>query len=157
MQFSLQAITFLFKTRLNRDILQFGCIREVEGQQVEFQPYEFNNTQNQLIRQLSQKMRFVGYFLIALGALLILTGIVEGGLGTIIQGTIQIVVGIWTAKAASSFQLIVKTQDNDIENLMKALGELRKLYALQYWAFLIALILVTIGIIVALILRPSMG
>ncbi len=50
---------------------------------MEFQPYEFNNTQNQLIRELSQKMRFVGYFLIALGVL---------------------------------------------ENLIDALGELRKLY-----------------------------
>lgn len=125
---------------------------------MEFQPYEFNNTQNQLIRELSQKMRFVSYFLIVLGALLILAGILSfrlGGLSTIIQGIVQLIVGIWTAKAATSFQLIVKTQGSDIENLMHALGALRKLYALQYWVFIIALVLVFIGIVATLILRPG--
>lgn len=124
---------------------------------MEFQPYEFNNSQNQLIRQLSQKMRFVGYILITLGVLVIIAGIVNlrlNGFATIIQGIIQLVIGIWTAKAATSFQLIVKTQGNDIENLMTALGELKKLYALQYWIFIIALVLVVIGIVTALILRP---
>ena len=124
---------------------------------MEFQPYEFNNTQNQLIRQLAQKMRFVGYILLALGVLVIVAGIVNfrlGGFATIIQGIIQLIIGIWTAKAATSFQLIVKTQGNDIENLMTALGELRKLYALQYWIFIIALVLVVVGIVAALILRP---
>lgn len=124
---------------------------------MELQPYEFNNTQNQLIRQLAQKMRFVGYILIALGVLVIVAGIVNfrlGGFATIIQGIIQLIIGLWTAKAATSFQLIVKTQGNDIENLMTALGELRKLYALQYWIFIIALVLVVVGIVAALILRP---
>lgn len=127
---------------------------------MEFQPYEFNNTQNQLIRELSQKMRFVGYFLIAIGVLLILAGIINfraGGFSTIIQGIVQLIVGIWTAKAATSFQLIVKTQGSDIENLMSALGELRKLYTLQYWVFIIALILIAIGIVAALIFRPTLG
>ena len=124
---------------------------------MEFQPYEFNNTQNQLIRQLAQKMRFVGYILLALGVLVIVAGIVNfrlGGFATIIQGIIQLIIGIWTAKAATSFQLIVKTQGNDIENLMTALAELRKLYALQYWIFIIALVFVVVGIVAALILRP---
>lgn len=124
---------------------------------MEFQPYEFNNSQNQLIRQLAQKMRFVGYILLALGVLVIVAGIVNfrlGGFATVIQGIIQLIIGIWTAKAATSFQLIVKTQGNDIENLMTALGELRKLYALQYWIFIIALVLVVVGIVAALILRP---
>ena len=124
---------------------------------MEFQPYEFNNTQNQLIRQLAQKMRFVGYILLTLGVLVIVAGIVNfrlGGFATIIQGIIQLIIGLWTAKAATSFQLIVKTQGNDIENLMTALGELRKLYALQYWIFIIALVLVVVGIVASLILRP---
>ena len=124
---------------------------------MEFQIYEFNNTQNQLIRQLAQKMRFVGYILLTLGVLVIVAGIVNfrlGGFATIIQGIIQLIIGIWTAKAATSFQMIVKTQGNDIENLMTALGELRKLYALQYWIFIIALVLVVVGIVASLILRP---
>lgn len=105
-------------------------------------------------------MRFVSYFLIGLGVLLIVSGILSlraGGLNSIIQGIIQLIIGIWTAKAASSFQLIVKTQGSDIENLMNALGELRKLYTLQYWVLIIALILVVIAIVTALLSRPTLG
>ena len=105
-------------------------------------------------------MRFVGYILIVLGVLAIVAAIVNfrlGGFATIIQGIIQLILGIWTAKAATSFQLIVKTQGNDIENLMTALNELKKLYALQYWIFIIAIVLVVIVIVAALILRPSFG
>jgi hypothetical protein len=38
-----------------------------------------------------------------------------------------------------------------MENLMGALGELRKLYNLQYWLLIIALILIAIGFVVALL------
>lgn len=116
--------------------------------------YEFDQTQNQLIRDLAQKMRFVSYFLIALGVLLVIDGIVSirrGEIGGIISGVVQIVIGFWTSKAASSFQRIVDTQGSDMENLMGALGELRKLYTLQYWLILIAVIFVAVALIIALI------
>jgi hypothetical protein len=135
------------------DALKSGYIRE-EGQQMEFQSYEFNNTQNQLIRNLSEKMRFVGYFLIGLGILVAILGLVwiaRGGLGNIIQGIVQIVIGFWTIKAASAFQQIVNTQGNDIENLMNALGELKKLYTLQYWLYILALIFVALGVVLGIV------
>lgn len=125
---------------------------------MEFQPYEFNNTQNQLIRELSEKMRFVSYFLIGLGILVAIGGLVliaRGGLGNIIQGIVQILIGVWTNKAASAFKQIVNTQGNDIENLMSALGELRKLYTLQYWLYIVALIFVAIGLVLALTVGVS--
>lgn len=122
--------------------------------------YEFNSSQNELLRDLAQKMRFVSYFLIGVGVLAAIGGIftlTRGGLGSIIQATISIVTGVWTIKAASSFQKIVDTQGNDIENLLGALGELRKLYSLQYWLLIIASIFialsVTIGIISGLAAR----
>ncbi len=123
---------------------------------MESQSYEFNNTQERLIRELSDKMRFVSYFLIAIGALLIISGIARiliisgiarigrGGFSGIINGIIQLLIGIWTNKAASSFRQIVDTRENDIENLINALGELRKLYALQYWLLILALIFIGI-------------
>jgi len=52
-------------------------------------------------------------------------------LANIIQGIVQIIIGFWTNKAASAFKQIVATQGNDIENLMGALRELRKLYTLS--------------------------
>lgn len=120
---------------------------------MESQRYEFDQTQNQLIRDLAQKMRFVSYFLITLGALLFVGGIISvksGEIGGIINGAVQILIGFWTHKAAASFQLIVDTQGNDIENLTGALGELRKLYTLQYWVILIAIIFIAVAILFAL-------
>ena len=125
---------------------------------MESQSYEFNNTQERLIRELSDKMRFVSYFLIAIGALLIISGIARiarGGFGGIINGIIQLLIGIWTNKAASSFRQIVDTRENDIENLMNALGELRKLYALQYWLLILALIVIGIVLLAAIFLSLS--
>lgn len=116
--------------------------------------YEFDQTQNQLIRDLAQKMRFVSYFLIALGVLLVIDGIVsiaKGEIGGIITGVVQIFIGLWTRKAASSFQLIVDTQGSDMENLIGALGELRKLYTLQYWLILIAVFFVAVALIMTVI------
>lgn len=126
--------------------------------------YEFSDSQNQLIRNLSDKMRFVGYFLIATGALLVLTGlfaftrgVAENGFSAIIQGVIQIIIGVWTAKAAQAFKRIVDTTGSDIENLMGALGELRKLYTLQFWLILIALIFIALGFIIALVATITGG
>lgn len=121
---------------------------------MEFQSYEFNNIQNQLIRELSEKMRFVGYFLIGLGVFVTIFGLVliaRGGLGNIIQGIVQIIIGFWTTKAASAFKQIVATQGNDIENLMGALAELRKLYTLQYWLYIVALIFVALGVVLGIV------
>ena len=110
--------------------------------------------QNQLIRELSNKMRFVGYFLIGLGVLVAIGGLVviaRGGLVNIIQGIVQILIGFWTNKAASAFKQIVDTQGNDIENLMGVLGELRKLYTLQYWLYIVALIFAAFGVVLSII------
>ncbi|MFM6189745.1 MAG: hypothetical protein ACKPEN_19875 [Planktothrix sp.] len=120
--------------------------------------YEFNESQNQLILDLSKKMMFVSYFLIATGALGTLAGIItimQGGFSGIVQGVVLLITGIWTINAAKGFQLIVNTEGNDIENLMGALGQLRKLYTLQYWSFLIALIFIVIAFIILLIFGVS--
>lgn len=119
------------------------------------QQYEFNASQNELIKSLASTMNFVGYFLIVIGVLAAITGIIQitsGGITALIQGVVQVLIGFWTTKAAKSFQLIVDTEGRDIENLMGALGELRKLYGLQYWILIIALIFVGVSLIVALIL-----
>jgi hypothetical protein len=118
------------------------------------QEYEFNNSQNELIGNLASTMKFVAYFLIAVGIISAISGLIaitRGGFTALVQGIIQGIIGFWTIKAAKSFQLIVDTEGKDIENLMGALGELRKLYGLQYWILIIALIFVAIGLVIAVI------
>lgn len=116
--------------------------------------YEFDQTQNQLFQDLARKMRFVGYFFIAIGVLLMIVGLLSlsrGGLGSEINGIILVIIGFWKISAANAFERIFKTQGSDIENLMGALGELRKLYTLQFWLSLIAIIFTSIAIIVTLV------
>lgn len=118
------------------------------------QEYEFNNSQNELIQNLASTMKFVAYFLIAVGIISAISGLIaitRGGFTALVQGVVQGIIGFWTIKAAKSFQLIVDTEGRDIENLMGALGELRKLYGFQYWILIIAIIFVVIGLVVALI------
>jgi len=116
--------------------------------------YEFNPSQNELIQGLASTMKFVGYFLIAVGIVVAISGIIaitKGGFASLVQGIVQAIIGFWTTKAAQSFQLIVDTEGRDIENLMGALGELRKLYRLQYWILIIALVFAVVGLIVGII------
>lgn len=120
---------------------------------MENQQYEFDKSQNELILDLANKMRFVAYLSVAVGTLSFIGGFINGlDVVNLIQGTIIVIIGIWTIKASSSFRKIVDTRGNDIVNLMGALGELRKLYRLQYWLFIIGLIFVVFGIILVIIL-----
>lgn len=121
---------------------------------MESREYEFSSSQNELIKNLADKMRFVAYFTIAAGALGVLGGLLSlqrGGVGNIISAVVYILIGIWTNNASSAFRRIVDIEGNDIENLMGALGELRKLYTLQYWLLIIALIFIAIALVLSLI------
>jgi hypothetical protein len=128
--------------------------------------YEFSSSQNELIGDLAKKMNFVAILLIVIGVLGIVVGVVNLFtalaasektvivLNNLIQGFFSLLIGTWTRNAAKAFKQIVTTAGTDIENLMLALGELRKLYTLQYWLVIIALvffaILFVLGIIAAI-------
>ena len=74
--------------------------------------FEFSDVQNDVISRLSSRMKFVGIFYIAVGAMM--------GLGTVamlfimppvavIYGLVtaaEILIGLWTNNAASSFRMI---------------------------------------------------
>ncbi|MGH6915138.1 MAG: hypothetical protein ACREH3_15720, partial [Geminicoccales bacterium] len=95
--------------------------------------YEFTPGQNETVRTLASRMRWVGIFLIVLGILAAIAGILSFAepalaISALIQAAIYIVIGIWTMSAAGSFTLIVHTAGKDVANLMDALGALRKLY-----------------------------
>lgn len=121
---------------------------------MESREYEFSSSQNELIKNLADKMRFVAAFLIAVGALGVIGGLLtlaRGGLSNIISAVVYILIGVWTNNASSAFRRIVETSGSDIENLMGALGELRKLYTLQYWLLIIAFIFIAVALVFSLI------
>jgi hypothetical protein len=128
--------------------------------------YEFTNSQNELIGDLAKKMNFVGILMIASGVISVLAGIVtlftalsQGGFdfSSIINGVFLVLIGWWTRNAAQAFGRVVSTTGMDVENIMGALGELRKLYTLQYWLIIIVLIFLAITLLFALIATIAAG
>ncbi|MCS6812519.1 MAG: hypothetical protein NZ772_02960 [Cyanobacteria bacterium] len=110
---------------------------------MENQEYEFSDSQNELIRDLSGKMNLFSIIMLVVGILGILAGlaaVARGGLLGAVQGITNAVVGLLTMRAAKSFKLIVETEGRDIENLMAALGELRNLYTFQIVLIILAFI-----------------
>ena len=127
--------------------------------------YEFSAEQNEVIQNLSKKMKFIGVTLVIMAVIYFAAGLfpftrtaLPGwyGLGSIcahtIAGALYLALGVFTIKAASSFRLIVQTQGNDIKNLMDALAFLLKNYRIQYWVIIIALILVVaaLGLVIVM-------
>lgn len=112
--------------------------------------YEFNEPQNGVIGELAGAVTFVGTLLLISGVFQVVAGIIalvgghfgQGG-GAIVQGILNIMLGNWTRGAGAAFDNIVKTQGNDIQNLMTALGELKQVYRVQR-------ILIIIGMVIAL-------
>lgn len=127
--------------------------------------YEFDSSQNELIGDLAKKMGFVATLLVVTGILLLVSGVIviisssslSQVTNSIINGALMLFIGLWTRNAANAFQNIVKTEGHDIENLMGALGELRKLYTLQYWLVIIALIFIVLVFVFAIIIAITAG
>jgi len=137
------------------------------------QGYEFTKSQNELIGDLGKKMNFVGILTIIGGILSLIMGIASlfiPGFGTglgqagapgqagitldfssFLQGLFLLITGLWIRNAAQSFKRVVDTTGSDIENILGALGELRKLYNLQYWLAIVLLVTFSIILIVGLI------
>jgi hypothetical protein len=120
--------------------------------------YEFSLMQEEVIRALSKKMKFVAYFYIVASALVGLAGLgfmfVNAWIGLfyMILLTPELLIGIWTLNAGKSFRLIIDTKGQDIPHLMNALNALKKLYTMMFWILIIGLAFMVIAIIAAVVL-----
>ncbi len=112
--------------------------------------YEFNEAQNLVIWELSKKMKFVSIFLIVIGVLQVIPGILLVFMSVfsasvvveiIGRSLIYIFIGVWGASAANSFRQVVDTKGNDIDHMMSALGDLKTAATLTYWLLIIFIIL----------------
>lgn len=120
--------------------------------------YEFSANQNETIRVLAGKMKFVGIFYIVVAVLFGFVGLLAlffspfVGIVYLIAIVPQLLIGIWTTNAATSFRQVVDTRGHDIPYLMNALSSLRKLYTLQFWLLILALAGLVLGIAVGVFL-----
>jgi hypothetical protein len=107
--------------------------------------YEFKPQENKVIGELAGKMHFVGLFLLAIGIVVILIGVVvQHHYGPIIAGALIALVGLWTQRASASLKSVVYTEGQDISHLLSALEDLRKLYSLQFWLLVLALFIAVV-------------
>lgn len=120
--------------------------------------YEFTIAQNESIRVLSRRMRFVGIFSVIASVLMGIAGLVALfiapliGVLYLILLTPQLLIGIWTINAAQSFRLVVDTKGRAIPHLIGALTALRKLYTLMFWLLIAALVLGVLAIAAGILL-----
>jgi hypothetical protein len=105
--------------------------------------YEFNEAQEEIFLELSEKISIVSTFFIMIGLFRLSIGILVGifahdmgigiGLDSIIDGAFYFFIGFLGKKVTKDFKKIVDTQGNDIDYLMSALNELRKGVGLAFW------------------------
>ena len=120
--------------------------------------YEFTPAQDDIIRALAGKMKFVGIFYIVASCFVGLAGLVAlffspmVGVFYLALLTPQLLIGIWTINAAQSFKLVVGTKGRDIPHLMGALTALRRLYTLMFWLLIAALVLIMLAIAAGILL-----
>jgi ABC-type multidrug transport system permease subunit len=137
----------------------------------ELTQHEFDSRQNRIIGDLSRAMRWVGFAFMLIGALYAVAA-VTGGIQAFRKPEMLLSVvfaalamlfflalGIWTRRAADSFQRITTTSGQDITHLMDALDNLRKKYlvlsAIVKLYFAILLLSMVLALVLPLVARWS--
>ncbi|MEM9305249.1 MAG: hypothetical protein AAGE01_24285 [Pseudomonadota bacterium] len=110
--------------------------------------YEFTKEQDVVVDRAASWMRLSGRLSLGIG-LLVGLPLLAGEYLVLPAAAFLIVIGTWTVRASKSFQRVTTTDGNDIQHVLDALDNLRKLYQLQaiiiLLAFLAALILGFLG------------
>jgi hypothetical protein len=115
--------------------------------------YEFSASENRVIGDLSWKMHYVGMFLVAVAGLTTVYALFDlvDRIGNLVAALIYFAIGWYTINAAASFRQIVETEGRDIGALMDACRNLLKLYRIQFWLVILALLLLVVAVIVGLV------
>jgi hypothetical protein len=108
----------------------FGAPRPMQGE------YEFNETENQTIAAAARWARALGIVLVVNGALMILNC-------NIIGAALNIWVGAYFISGGGSLDSVVKTQGNDVANMMQALTKLATAFKIR-----VIITLVAVGLLV---------
>jgi hypothetical protein len=123
--------------------------------------YEFDLSQNEIFRNLSRSMEIVGAFLVTLGVLYVVAFVLAiseavkepadwGKVAAIgIAMLLALTVGVWTRKAGRAFGDIPQSSGNDIEHLMDAIANLRKMYAILSGVVMVFVVLFVLSLIVS--------
>lgn len=102
--------------------------------------YEFNDVENAAISKAAFWVRLLAIFTIVTGAAALLNC-------NVVAFAIDLAVGITLLGAATSLNMVVNTQGNDIQHMMVALGKLRSAFKIRVIVVLVALVLVVVAMV----------
>ena len=100
--------------------------------------FEFDEPQKAVFASLATSMSFVGVCGMLFGALSVVfvlasiyAGVVLAAVGFAGLATVTAITSWWTVSAGRSLSAMVRTRGRDVENLMSAVAQLRRLFGLQ--------------------------
>jgi len=113
--------------------------------------HEFDEADNRRFSKLAGAMSFVAIASLVLGIIYCIGGVVSmqyplAALLQIGEGVVFLLIAGWLRSAAASFRDIVRTEGNDLMNLMYAMTKLRSVYSLQAWLVGIACVLFVVAL-----------
>jgi hypothetical protein len=98
--------------------------------------YEFAESHKETFGGLAQSMSFVGVCSMLFGALACLFGLaafyegfVPNGVGAMVVGIVSTLMAWWMMSAGRSLAALVRTRGRDVEHLMEAVSQLRRMFA----------------------------
>jgi hypothetical protein len=107
-----------------------------EGQEGQ-ERYEFADAHKESFRPLAASMSFVGVCTMLFGMLssvffvgALYAGLASLALGTAVTSALSLVIAWWTVSAGRSLSALVATRGRDVEHLMQAVAQLRRLFGL---------------------------
>ena len=109
--------------------------------------YEFSERHNRSFSALARRMLTVGGAQIIVGVVYVAVGLLGLATGEVPRaatgatiGVVLLLIGVWTMQASRHVDEIVSTTGSDITHLMRAVGELTRLYSFQRLVFLLAIV-----------------
>jgi hypothetical protein len=123
--------------------------------------YEFTPQQDAVFRRLAGAVSFVGAAMMVPGAVLLIVpaymfsvhgpSVPEGLF--VVLGILLMVMGVNLFGAAKHFKRIATTEGRDIENLMIAMDEVARVYAVQRWLWIALGFVLIVAIVTSLTAR----
>lgn len=114
--------------------------------------YEFTSEQNILLGHLAKRMGIVGRVLMTLALFAVAQAFLSGATSVIgIEvGIVLGLLGYWSQRAAVELSRVVRTEGADVSHLMRAVGEIRKVYDVQFWLFIALAVLLGLTLLAAI-------
>jgi hypothetical protein len=115
-------------------------------------PYEFSDIHKDSFRALAASVSFVGVCTLMFAGLSavfalgeIYLGFVPNGLATAVAAGVYGAMAWWMVSAGRSLGAMVRTRGQDVERLMEAVVQLRRLFGLARVVIILLAMLVTVG------------